>query len=554
MSRATEHEPALLPARAVNEFVYCPRLFWIEYVAREFAESYDTIDGSRVHRNVDTPSGVLNADPADADARADVRARSVLLSSEELGITARLDVVEIEDGSAVPIDFKRGKAPNLPEGAYDPERVQLAIQGLLLRAHGYACSEGRLYFAASKRYVGIPLDDALVARTLEAIRDARKLLDANVIPPPLVDSPKCPRCSLVGICLPDEINRLEGRTERAVRFLAPPADDRVTLYVSKPGASVGVSGDVLQIKERGVVLDEARLLETAQISLFGNVQISSQAIRRAFDEQIPVFYFSYGAWLSGVARRIADHSLDLRIAQHELAKDLPRRLAVARAFVTGKVQNQRTLIRRARPQDARRALKHLSFLIDRIQRAESVQQLLGLEGIAARIYFAEFACMIRADAAFRLDGRNRRPPTDPVNALLSFCYAILAKECVAAVLAVGFEPALGYFHELRPGRPSLALDLMEEFRPIIADSTVLSLVNTREIDEADFLRRGVATVLTDEGRRTVIRALERRMTSKVTHPVFGYQVSYRQVIAMQARLLARFTQGELSTYPGFVTR
>lgn len=162
--------------------------------------------------------------------------------------------------------------------------------------------------------------------------------------------------------------------------------------------------------------------------------------------------------------------------------------------------------------------------------------------------------MLHVQTGFEVNGRVRRPPTDPVNAMLSFGYALLVKECVAAVVSVGFEPGLGFYHKLRPGRPSLALDLMEEFRPLIVDSTVLSLVNAREIKVSHFDRRGRAIVLTDDGRRAFIAAIERRLRSSITHPTFGYTVTYRRALHVQARLLARAIQGDVPAYPPFTTR
>ena len=162
--------------------------------------------------------------------------------------------------------------------------------------------------------------------------------------------------------------------------------------------------------------------------------------------------------------------------------------------------------------------------------------------------------MLSVGTGFEVSGRNRRPPTDPVNAMLSFGYAMLAKEALAAVLSVGFEPGLGIYHKLRAGRPSLALDLMEEFRPLIVDSAVLLVVNNREIRPSHFDRRGKAVVLTTDGRRTLIRAIERRLRSTIRHPIFEYGVTYRRALQVQARLLARVIQGDLESYPPFCTR
>ncbi len=547
-----EQPPELLPARMINEYVYCPRLFWLEYVEREFQSSFDTVDGERVHRRVDQPRGEL----PDEFERAKAEATSVELASAELGVVAKIDLVRTEGERAVPIDYKRGKVPPIEGGAYDPERVQVCIQALLLREHGYTCDTARIYYASSNRFVDIAIDDGLVALTHSALAAARALMEQGSVPAPLEHSPKCGRCSLNSICLPDETNALreEGRRASEIRPFAAPLDDRVWLYVLEAGSRVGLSGETLQVRDDEGVKAEMPLLEAAGISLFGNVQISSQAMRAVLGRDVPVFYLSYGGWLSGYARSVNDHSLDLRQTQHRVAGDAQASLPIARAMVFGKIRNQRTMVRRSLGGGARAALQALSLISHRAQTAPDAESLLGFEGSAARMYFEAFADMLRIQTGFEVTGRTRRPPTDPVNAMLSFGYAMLSKEALAAVIAVGFEPGLGFYHKVRAGRPSLALDLMEEFRPLIVDSTVLSLVNAREIQASHFDRRGKAIVLTQEGRKIFIGAIERRLRSSVTHPTFGYTLTYRRAIHVQARLLARTIQGDVPAYPPFMTR
>ena len=183
--------------------------------------------------------------------------------------------------------------------------------------------------------------------------------------------------------------------------------------------------------------------------------------------------------------------------------------------------------------------------------------LLGLEGQAAALYFANFGRMLKAKvpgAAFDFTTRNRRPPRDPVNALLSFAYALLAKDCFSAACTVGFDPYQGFYHVGRHGRPSLALDLMEEFRPVIADSVVLNLINNGMLVESDFLIWRDACQLTDDGRETFFKAYEQRKATEVTHPVFGYKMSYGRMLEVQARMLAAYVRGDIPAYTGFTVR
>src|SRR5256885_1499483 len=211
MSQAIPNAPEQIPARMLNEYAYCPRLFYLEHVQGEWAHSADTLDGRFVHRRVDREEGRVPA-ADDLTEQVKLHSRSVMVGSDALGAVARIDLIEIEDGSVIPVDYKRGKRPDIPEGAWEPERVQVCLQGLLLRENGYECDEGAIYFAETNQRVRVELTEELVARTRELIAEARRVAAGGVIPPPLVRSPKCTRCSLVGICLPDETNLLREAT------------------------------------------------------------------------------------------------------------------------------------------------------------------------------------------------------------------------------------------------------------------------------------------------------------------------------------------------------
>ena len=228
---ATADTP-LVPARMVNEYVYCPRLAYLEWVQGEWADSSDTVEGRHAHRRVNRDGGALPA-PAEVEDAPRLHARSVTLSSERLGLIAKLDLIESDGGRVTPVDYKRGKRPHVGAGAHEPERVQLCAQGLLLREHGYDCTEGVLYFVGSRERVRVAFDDDLVATTRDAIDGLRRVATAGVIPPPLEDSPKCPRCSLVEICLPDEVNHLT-RGKVATRPIAVPCTDALPLYTCRP--------------------------------------------------------------------------------------------------------------------------------------------------------------------------------------------------------------------------------------------------------------------------------------------------------------------------------
>jgi CRISPR-associated protein Cas1 len=542
---------ALLPARMLNELVYCPRLFFLEHVQAEFAHSEDTLAGRVVHRRVDQEQGRLP--PAvELEAGDRIAASGVLLSSMRLGLIARIDLLESDGGEVRPVDYKKG-APGR-DGPWEPDRVQLCAQGLILEDNGYRCSSGVLYYATTRQRFVVPFEEPLRQRVLEAARDARRVAAQALPPPPLVDSPKCPRCSLAGICLPDEVNLLRGVPLDDVRRLVPARDDAGPVYVLEQGASVGKRGERLAVRRPDGTEEPIRLLDASHVCLFGNAQVSAQAIRSLAEREIPIFHLSYGGWLTAVTTGVPHRNVELRSRQYRVADDAAASLTFAKAFVVGKIRNQRTLLRRNAREDVAPALRELARLARRAQEVPSADELLGAEGAAARAYFAHFGGLLRNSLDFDFRARVRRPPADPVNALLSFLYSLLVKECVAALLAVGLDPYRGLYHQLRYGRPSLALDLAEEFRPLVADSAVLTLVNTAMVGAGDFLRRGPACALKNEARRRVIAAFEERLDTLIRHPLFGYAVSYRRILLVQARLLARAVAGELAAYRAFTTR
>jgi CRISPR-associated protein Cas1 len=279
-------------------------------------------------------------------------------------------------------------------------------------------------------------------------------------------------------------------------------------------------------------------------------------MRELFSRDVDVFHFSGGGWLLGLTTGLPSKNVTLRIRQVGAAARGD--IEAARQMIAGKIRNCRVLLRRNGGEALARPVTQLAALASQAEEAQDPATLLGIEGAAARIYFGAVPSLL--PSADDLPGpaftglRNRRPPTDAVNCLLSFCYGLLAKEMLAACLAVGFDPYIGLYHRPRFGRPALALDLAEEFRPLLADSTVLMLINHKEISASDFLARAGAVTLTADGRRTVIRAWERRMGTEMQHPMFHYEVSYRRAAELQARVLAAQLLGELPSYTPLVTR
>ncbi|MGB5099163.1 MAG: CRISPR-associated endonuclease Cas1 [Methanothrix sp.] len=532
----------------------------------EFADNEDTVDGRFTHRRVDAKEDTIPEDEIETET---VHARSLFLTGPKVGITCRIDLLEGDGERVTPVDYKRGRAPNIPEGAYEPDRVQLCAQGLVLRENDFKCDGGVVYFVRSKKRIPVDFDKALIRRTNDLLSDLRKIAEKREIPPPLEDSPKCNRCSLAGICLPDEVNFLieSGAKEAGergflgkIRKLLPARDDTVPVYVVGHGNTVRKKGDLLEIWSRDDAtagkesrVREVRLREISQLNLFGGVDVSMPALVELMQRGIPVLHFTRGGWFQGLSTGHTHKNVQLRMRQFAWAEDRKKSLSIARALVYGKIRNCRTQIRRndANAKPPENALDRLEKLSKDARNASGIDKLLGIEGAAAEVYFGRLGDMLKSDHGFSFQNRNRRPPKDPVNAVLSYLYAVLAKDMFVSLLAVGFDPYLGFYHQPRYGRPALALDMMEEFRPVIADATAITLFNKGELSDKDFINIGIGVSLTTKGKKKVIAGYERRMEAEITHPLFGYSVSYRMILEVQARLLSRTISGEIKEYPAF---
>ncbi|MDM7940765.1 MAG: CRISPR-associated endonuclease Cas1 [Methanothrix sp.] len=551
--------PDLIPASMLAAFAYCPRLCYLQWVQGEFLDSAETVDGRLKHSWVDEAE-----DPVPEDFRP-FHARSVSLTAPQVGVCCRLDLLESDGQKATPVEYKRGHAPKTPEGLYEPYQIQLCAQALALRENGFSCDQGVVYFIGSKERVPVKIDHFLIDRTLALIAALRSATKNGQIPPPLQSSSRCNRCSLAGVCLPDEVNLLkqleaeskcESWQNEDIRKLLPARDDAVPIYVVGQGHTVRKRGERLEVwSHDGGKVSEARLMEVSQVNLYGGVEITTPATVELMQRGIPVLHFTHGGWFEGICEGMSHKNVELRIRQFEWASDPTKSLSIARQIVSGKIENCRTRIRRYDPGQPADVLELLSRLANDAEHSSSMQTLLGIEGASANSYFSRFGEMLKADEdVFFFKDRNKRPPRDPVNAVLSYLYGILAKELFVTVLAVGFDPYLGFYHQPRYGRPALALDMMEEFRPTIADSVAISMFNNRELTKSDFIRTGIGTSLTPDAKRAVVAGYERRMQKEIVHPVFGYKISYRRVLEVQARLLSRVLYGELKEYPAFVAR
>jgi CRISP-associated protein Cas1 len=589
----------VLPVRRLNNFVYCPRLFYFQWVENIFQESADTVAGSLMHRNVDAPSK-LEDEKQKALAEnlpEGTKLRSLRLESETLGLVGVVDLVEGGADGAQIVDYKKGSARRNSEGereARDPEATQVAAYALMLRERGVQVSGAVIYYAGDKRRVPVELTDELLARTRQAISDAKALAASVRCPPPLKNDARCLGCSAYPICLPNESlwwakARKEAAPEPQLQFGFAPAangdavrdqilqaldfaaesgkqpptleaprpehDDGEILVVQTPGAQIGQRGDQLIVSVKGEDVRKLPGQQVRAIFCYGAVQLTAQAVETCLELGIDVAYFSPAGRYLGSLQGLPTSGVDARRGQYRLFELPGVRLQLAREVIRAKIHNQRVMLMR-NGDVPDRVLSLLAGFRDATARAADMTELLGIEGTAAALYFEQFESMLkrREDWKFDWQGRNRRPPRDPINAMLSLGYSMLVKELTGVCHAVGVDPFLGFMHQPRYGRPALALDLMEEFRPLVADSVAISLVNRGEIGPEDFIRSANGTFLNDRGRKAFWEAWFRRLDTEVSHPEFSYKMAYRRMLEVQARQLWRFVRGEAAAYHGFTTR
>ncbi len=557
----------------IASYAYCPRLCYLQFVQGESQDSAELAEGRFLHRWVDGGKDAV------ADGSVAFHARSVSLSAPQEGVCCRIDLLEGEGKSVTPIEYKRGEAHTRPSGWYDPEMIQLAAECLALRENGFSCDRGIIYHILSKEQTHVSFDPALMGKTRELIDELRGVMQKGEIPPPLRASARCDRCSLAGVCLPDEVNllaeekqekTLAGRPEEErVRMLLARRDDAFPVYVIGQGHIVRKRGERLEIwSYDGGKESEARIREVSQVCLYGGVEITTPAMLELMQRNIPVLHFSHGGWFIGICLGSSHKNVELRRRQFLWSEDKERSLSLAREFVSGKIDNCRAiLMNRNAGEDAdakedandcglEDAAIALADLADEARKAAAPEELLGIEGAAAQAYFSSFGSLLFGEGGerFSFEGRNRRPPRDPVNSVLSYLYGVLTKDLTVTALAAGFDPYLGFYHQPRYGRPALALDMMEEFRPAIADATMLSLFNRGELAARDFIRTGIGVSIAPEAKKKIIAGYEQRINTEIKHPIFGYRVSYRRILELQSRLLVRTLSGEIGRYPAFVLR
>ncbi len=335
-----------------------------------------------------------------------------------------------------------------------------------------------------------------------------------------------------------------------------------TLFITSQKTYLKKKGDTVAVVKDGRILARIPLITLDSIICFGNVLVSPFLLGACPTHGISVsFLTEHGRFLARSEGPVAGNVL-LRKEQYRRSDDEISSADIAKFFICGKIANQRTVLQRALRDHSdkieesaiRAALSQMADVLSRLEHERSLDVIRGMEGDAAQSYFSVFDELIVAQKdCFRFNGRNRRPPIDTVNALLSYLYVLLYHDCRSALECTGLDPAVGFLHRDRPGRLSLALDLMEEFRPFFVDRLALSLINRKEIIPNQFETSGSGAVLmSEDARKTVISAYQKKKEVVITHPYLEKKMHIGVLLHVQAQLLARYIRGDMDGYPVYI--
>ncbi len=536
---------------ALHAYAYCQRLFYLEEVEELYTQDAAVFAGRRLHAELEKQEG------EDWE--------ELFLESEVLGLRGKVDALRTREGQTIPYEHKRGRCyrdeQKQPQ-AWESDRLQvLAYACLLEAALGLTIHEGRIRYHADNVLVHVPLDDAGRQWVRDMIHQARSLRTSTHRPPVTENERLCTRCSLAPVCLPEEARLAHDRDWQPVR-LYPADDERQVIHVLEPGSRVGRTGEQLKVVRKDKPVETIPLHQVSQVVLHSFSQLSTQALHLCGDREVGIHFVSGGGRYMGSLDRRGG-SIQRRIRQYQALISPELTLQLARQLVLCRGQGQRKFLMRGRrntvngADDLTRAIAQMKAVLKQVPHAKTRESLLGLEGNLAALYFGALPNLISSEVAepLHFSGRNRRPPRDRFNALLSFGYSMLLKDVMNAILVVGLEPALGFYHQPRTQAPPLALDLIEIFRVPLVDMVVMGSVNRQQWHpQEDFEVRGQQVWLSDTGRKKFIELYERRKGECWKHPVLNYSLSYRRLLELEVRLLEKEWCAEGGLFARLVVR
>lgn len=532
-----EDPDSSIPFSLVAHWLFCERRAWLEAVG-ETVDSYQMEIGTKDHQSVD-----------DFGVQKGERYRAVNVRDPRLGVHGRIDLFEKEAGGEITlVEYKATPVRRVPE-VTRPMRIQLMLQSLALHNAGIEVMKHEVYFTTHKKRVSVQLDDSDAELAREAVVGVRTTIQSAVAPPALIDDSRCMRCSHAAVCLPDE--RQDGPADRRIGVADPTGH---VVHLATYGSRASIREGRLRAEHRGELVAEVPLEDVHAIVIHGNCDISSGLVRELLWRGKQIVWASGRGKVVGWAAPAHLPNTQARVSQY--SRSMSRDLRLAREFVYSKIANQATLLRRNG--HAAQAVEGMRNIQASVKTAESIETVLGYEGAAAKLYFGNFLTMFNGQSLSfletRFPGRIGRGATDPLNVCLNYAYGILSGEVLRAIVACGLDPYAGFLHSSGRGKPALVLDLMEEFRAPIADSAVVGAFNNGEMGRKSFVVVLDDYRLTDQGRKKILEAMERRCQSVFTHPRFEYKVSWRRAMEVQARLVLGVIDGTQSSYSGVRVR
>ncbi|MEA5153438.1 CRISPR-associated endonuclease Cas1 [Raineyella sp.] len=527
-----------IPISLVCHTVFCPRRAWLE-AAGEVVDSFQMESGSSSHKRVDDP----------AQGRPGQR-RAVDIHHRELGLVGKCDLVHSDPDEGVRIVEYKATPVRRTAAVTEPQEVQLALQRMCLESMGVAVHRTGVYFTTHETYVDVPFGLESDLRAIHYIDETRAILASRSAPPPLVNDEKCRFCSHASVCLPDEMN--DSHPARSISVADPNAE---IVHLLTYGSRAQIRSGRVEVVKGDEHLASLPLERVAGLVIHGNSDVSSALIREMLWRDATIVWCSGSGRVVGWSRSGQSPHGQERVTQY--LRSHRGDLALAREFITCKISNQATLLRRngRLPPDN---LKSLRSIQRKTLTAHSGPELFALEGEAAALYFSAFPTMLKGQAglgfAAEWTGRDGRHATDPLNAALNFAYGLLVSDTIRSIAACGLDPSAGFLHSSSRNKPALALDLMEEFRAPVADSAVITAINNGALTTGMFTSSLGDCRLKESGRKAIVGAYERRIQTVGKHPLFGYQVSWQRTIEVQARMILGVLEGSRSQYQGIRTR
>ena len=463
--------------------------------------------------------------------------------NEQWGYRGRCDTLKrSSDNTVEVVEYKATPVRRRAE-VTEPMRMQLALQVAALRAMGHAVTAQSVYFTEHQQRIPVELTDTDFEQAHNLVIQTRNVVDSDTAPEPLIDDRRCTRCSHIAVCLPDE--RLMTQVTRRIRVADP---DAQIVHLTVPGSRASIRQGRLVAVKADEELASIPLERIQGLVVHGNVDLSGALIREMLWRSLTVVWCSSSGRVVGWANSADGPNGAARIRQHVAAA--AGRLDLTREFIASKIANQATLLRRNGSKSE--CVPPLRTLALRARKAHSNPELFGVEGEAAAIYFSAFGSMLKSPT-LTMTVRTRRPAADPVNACLNLAYTLLLNDVIRALIACGLDPHAGFLHSSNRNKPALALDLCEEFRPLVADSVVVRGFNNGEIDVKGFSSSFGSCVMNPDTRKALIAGYERRIQTTFRHPVFGYEITWRRAIEVQARMLLGVLDGTQPRYIGITT-